>query len=387
MTELASTPSPASRFTNVFKVAPGAVRAPAASPLLRADIRSLTGMQKEAVVSGGPGGGAWRLVCDEGPYLNGTDLAPFPLGFFAAGQMFTLLAEILQAVRARGLALRSLSLAQDNRYTMTGSFLRGDAIGTALAPDILLRLDSDAPADALAGALRAAAGRAAGLVLLRAPVPGKFTLVHNGRSVALGGAAPADQAVSDPALAFDNLRPADGGYLADSITRTAEANIMHGVTGGAGSSLQAVQNRTLHVQGEARWIAGRLLQADVGLVQPIGSRFRFHADDPVSEGGLGIAPSPLDHLAAGIGFCFMTQLGRYAHIKKHRVRSYRVAQLSGHGPAPRIETHAFLESEEADAVAEDLLATGERTCFLHAALRAALVPALRAGLNGAPLAL
>ena len=49
----------------------------------RTAARALEGMQKEAVVTCANTGTAWRMLCDEGPWLNGTDLAPFPLGFSA----------------------------------------------------------------------------------------------------------------------------------------------------------------------------------------------------------------------------------------------------------------------------------------------------------------
>lgn len=46
--------------------------------------RCLEGMQKEALVRVGESP-PWRMVSDEGPYLEGTDLAPFPLAFFTPG--------------------------------------------------------------------------------------------------------------------------------------------------------------------------------------------------------------------------------------------------------------------------------------------------------------
>jgi len=56
--------------------------------------RALSGMQKEAVVGQRPSGPAWRMVSDEGPYLQGSDLAPFPLAFFASGMALSLLSEV-----------------------------------------------------------------------------------------------------------------------------------------------------------------------------------------------------------------------------------------------------------------------------------------------------
>ena len=67
---------------------------------LRTTARALEGMQKEAVVAGGINGTAWRFVCDEGPYLKGTDLAPFPLGFFCAGMVSCYMTELVRAASA-----------------------------------------------------------------------------------------------------------------------------------------------------------------------------------------------------------------------------------------------------------------------------------------------
>lgn len=50
---------------------------------IRTFARALEGLQKVALVQ--TGDRTWHMVCDEGPYLNGTDLAPFPLAFFATG--------------------------------------------------------------------------------------------------------------------------------------------------------------------------------------------------------------------------------------------------------------------------------------------------------------
>ncbi|MEM8540983.1 MAG: OsmC family peroxiredoxin, partial [Pseudomonadota bacterium] len=48
---------------------------------LRTWVRSLSGFQKEALIRSAKTGETWRLVSDEGPYLNGYDAAPCPLAF------------------------------------------------------------------------------------------------------------------------------------------------------------------------------------------------------------------------------------------------------------------------------------------------------------------
>jgi len=365
-----------------FKASRTEPPAPGGAGLRRVAVHALAGMQKEALISGGVGG-AWRLLCDEGPYLNGTDLAPFPLGYFAAGQLCSFATAILGATAECGLSLRSLALRQANRYTMQGSFLRGDAVGGAIPPEVTVALETSADPKDVAGLLRAATAICPALVLLRQPVVAAFTLEHNGRPVPFG--AMDEVRVSDPAGELRSIRPARSEPLPQLIAKLAAAEIVAGVPGGAGSSLQAVQNRTLHIEGEARRLDDYRLQADVGLAQPIGSRFRILGQGLPAQADAGLAPDPMDYLAAGIAFCFMTQLGRYAHIKKFSLRAYRLLQVTRLAPQPSISTHVFIESDLDDAVAADLVRTGERTCFLHAALRSLLEPVVRAELNGAPL--
>ncbi|GIX16011.1 MAG: hypothetical protein KatS3mg119_0197 [Rhodothalassiaceae bacterium] len=65
--------------------------------------RALAGMQKHALVDTGEGA-AWSFFCDEGPYLDGTDLAPFPLAFFAAGGALSLARALMDRLAAEGIA-------------------------------------------------------------------------------------------------------------------------------------------------------------------------------------------------------------------------------------------------------------------------------------------
>jgi len=123
----------------------------------RTDVRALTGMQKEAVVW--PLGGdrrGWRMFSDEGPYLNGTDLAPFPLGFFSAGLQFSFLENLAERARARGIRIESLESIQDTWYTMTGSALRGDMTGGAKPVDLLVKIRAEASPETVANLVREA---------------------------------------------------------------------------------------------------------------------------------------------------------------------------------------------------------------------------------------
>ena len=356
--------------------------------------RSLEGMQKEALVLGG-GSAAWRMMSDEGPYLEGTDLAPFPLAFFAAGMQFSFLSRLARLAGREGVLFRSARLAQDNFYSMEGSFLRGDARGGARAAELALGLEADAAPAAIARLVELAHRSHPAHAVMRDPLENTFALDLNGRALPLEGLRPSPRRSStDPRRTLEDLKPADSTeYLSAAIEKVAEARVVHGVEGGAGTSLQPEQKRTLHIHGEARLLGALRMETTVQLFKPIGSTFRFLSDESPDSGGAGMAPPPLAYLCAGVAFCYLTQLGRYAHIARLPLDSYAVSQLttfregdSSPSSASPFDTQVFLDGELTESEARDLARTGERTCFLHASMRGEFPSRLTAELNGSPLA-
>lgn len=383
-----------------FKVADDAPRASvdAADPhrTFQVEVRSLEGMQKEAIVRQlAPAGPTWRMACDEGPYLNGTDLAPFPLAFFAAGLHFCYLEQLVRLCRTEGIALKGLSSGQDTRYTMRGSALRGDMTGGGVPVDldVAIEADADLSADAAGRLVARALALSPGHAVMRDLFENTFALQLNGGAVAVGDQAASPNALyPDPLPGFDAVRATGADqYRADLVTKTDTVEVKHGVTGGAGSSLTAEQKRTLHVRSDATLGDDGLLVSDIRLFQPLGSSFRFLAD---AAGG-DTAPPPLAYLSAGLGFCYMTQLGRYAHITKQKVRSTRIVQVNGYtqpgtdgetAGAAAVDTHVYFDADESDDVARKSVQMGEQTCFLHASMSAAHPTVVTASLNGQKIA-
>jgi uncharacterized OsmC-like protein len=357
-------------------------RSATATTAVRVEIRALDGMQKEAIVTPlEPGGSAWRMVSDEGPYLNGTDLAPFPLAFFTAGQQLCLMSELLRLAAARDVELHALAVGHDNRYTMSGSMLRGDMTGGALPAETVVALTADASAREIARLVRDAASASPGQAVMRDVLANRFSLTCNGRDVAVEGVCQSAARAADPTDHLAALAPADpGSYRSGIMTKSHAVEATHGVAGGVGSSLKPELGRTL-------------LETTIQLFQPLGSSFTLLSDLPVSSGGGDAAPPPLAYLAAGVGFCFMTQLGRYAHITQETYRGVRICQdsrfrwIGDRATADPIDTHVFLETPEGEPAARRLVTMGEQTCFLHAAMRAARPSTVRLELNGSPVAL
>src|SRR5690606_11214884 len=110
---------------------------------------------------------------------------------------------------------------------------------------------------------------------------------------------------------FDELQPQTTVFPDNIIAKNASADTVFGVEGGAGSSLQSDQKRTLHIRGICTLQKDGVKHIQVQLFKPIGSMFEFLSDDSPALGGSGRAPSGLDYLSAGLAFCYMTQIGRY----------------------------------------------------------------------------
>ena len=384
----------------VFSVAGDGEVAPdqADRVVVHAEVRCLEGRQKEACIRVGSGR-TWRMVSDEGPYLNGTDLAPFPLAFFTAGMQFSFLSQLLQGARARSIVMRSVTQSQDNFYSMEGSFLRGDATGGAMPARVEVDIESDADPDVVVRLVEMASASSGAQALVRDTLTNVFALTHNGRLCDVDGLA-TSRSTHDSAPSFEGATPDTAHPGSDDIiTKVQEAEKVRGVEGGAGSSLKAEQKRTLHVHGEARVTDGMAMETDIQLFKPIGSSFRFLCDEIPANGGAESAPPPLAYVSAGVGFCYMTQLGRYAHILGKDLASYSLIQENGFAfegsaaqgnwsvTAEPTDTYVFIDSDEADKVAGDFVRTGERTCFLHAAMRGQHSSEIGLRLNGLDVAL
>ena len=119
--------------------------------------------------------------------------------------------------------------------------------------------------------------------------------------------------------------------------------------------LKSDQKRTVHVHSVGRLREDGLKEISVQCIQPAGSRFVFLSDDSADAGGDERAPNGLTYLSAGVAFCFMTQLGRYAQIAKQDLQAYRIVQDTTFGlcrdydpSALPVETLVCLEIGEDD---------------------------------------
>lgn len=341
--------------------------------------RSLHGMQKEAVVGSARTGAFWRLASDEGPYLRGFDSAPCPLAFFTTGLVASCMNEIVALAAARGIELDDIVLQLDNFYAMTGSAPQRTMRAEAYAPRLVAGIASRASEPALTELLHDAVTASPLQALVRKPLTSRFALTVNGRP---DGTMGTDLAGADgfPPRGFDGLRPAtrDIDDL-PVVAKLAAVELVHGAAGGFATSLAPTQDRRLHIRGTCRLMPDGTREITQELFSPLGSTWRFLCDEAPGNGGAGRAPDAATYVAAGIGFCFMTQIGRYAYILRREPGDYRILQrlqlskgASGRGDCEPVETHLFIDKMADDGFPGELLAMGEQTCFLHALCRSAL---------------
>jgi hypothetical protein len=355
--------------------------------VIKVEARQMAGHQKEAVVTEGEDGSAWRLTSDEGRHLRGTDLAPFPLGFFNAGMQSDLFGRIRTRAASGNIALDDVAIRVTNHYWLTGSFIHGTGEGHAEAPDIEVGIQSVASTDTITALVAAAMNASPAIALLRTPLLGNtFALYINGRRRQVAGVANSASAdAGDPYRVHAHApRPLDANARRDLIEKTDR--VEQGTPEPASPTVTNKLIRNIHGEGKPLDRDG-MYEVDTWLGMPGTSHFRLVSD----EGAANAAPCGLAVLSAGIAFCYMTQLSRYIENMKMNIRGVRLVQFNPYvaglnAAAEPIDTHLFLNGDAPEETHLQLLSIAARTCYLHAASKTATEPTLRIIHNGRDVA-
>ena len=344
--------------------------------------------QKEAVVTEGLNGSAWRMVSDEGVHIKGDDLAPFPLGFFNAGLQADLGNRLGALAHAQGIELQKLVLQCRTGYSMSGSFFRGDGVGYAEPANIDVAIQSNAPREHIAALVAAAVQASPALAAMRTPVENTFALYVNGRRQALATLPDADGIdADDPLKTYRNVPAplADDHTERNLIVKTGQKRA--GTPTLTAPAATPTQRIVREVAGTCNVAADGLTRTDVALQLPGMSHFALTTDESEADR----APCGLSLLSAGIAFCYMTQLSRYIDYMQYKIRNVRLVQFNPYafdgstGGVQPVVTHLFLHGEEPAETQEHFMRVSAVTCFLHATLRSALEPRVTVTLNGARL--
>lgn len=347
----------------------------AGTDVFRVEARQLAGHQKEAIVTQGTGS-AWRLVSDEGSTLQGTDLAPFPLGFFNAGVQADVGRRLRQEAERQGVVLDAVRVQLVNAYGFTGSFILGTGEGQAAAPEFEFSIASTASLEQLRSLVQAALQASPAIALLRVAMAGNpFALYINGRRRRVGGVAECtgDDAVDPYRVHGTAPRPLEQA-VADLVTKLPPGTFRPNPSASARPKAQLAWN----VFGQGMLHSDGMYETDTWLDLPNSSHFRICTD----ESGADRGPSGLALVSAAIAFCYMTQLSRYidgmkmniGHVRLVQTNAWHAASTSRAGP---IETHLFLNGEAPEETHQRLLTIAARTCYLHAAARSALEPLVK----------
>ena len=332
--------------------------------------------QKEALAADTAGGALWRLTSDEGAMLGGSDLAPFPLAYWNGGLQLDLVERMHALARSRGLPVTLIETALTNRYAFDGSFYRGDGQGSAQPALARVRVDGGVTLKQAQELARDALATSPAHAAMAQALTNTFALYVNNRRVPVTGVPPSTAAdLDDPFRKYTGApQPlANAGAAQVLISKLQAAPSSTPV-----AAMPAAQRVEFSIGGTCVWTANEAQGRAVSVIERPGST-------PYALVGGGAyansAPSGLAYMAAGIAFCYMTQLVRYVEYLKYKVRAIRLAQTVPWraGTAPSfgpVDTHLYLVSEEPDEVNQRLLAIAANTCYLHAALGSALTTQL-----------
>ncbi len=340
------------------------------------EARQLHHHQKEAVVACSHTGDEWRFTSDEGGHLKGTDLAPFPLGYFNAGMHGDIIQWILQVAKDKAIEISSIELSVINHYWLTGSFVLGTGHGHSEPPDIKVSIQSSATSEQINGLVHEALQKSAVISYLNQGLHNTFAIYANGRRrtvIDLNDSLASD--IEDPfKVRLTAPSPAVGYVTNDAIHKLTTKVDGEVVLASASPTGKVLRN----IHGKSKWVAGAsTIDVDTYLELAGASHFNFKVS--VLESNRQY-PSGFALLCAGITFCFMTQLSRYIENMKMPIAGLRVVQDSsyqiqnGHAVASPLDTHLFINGTADDATCTTLLSVSERTCYLHATAITALIP-------------
>ena len=318
-------------------------------------------------------GDTWRFVSDEGPYLNGHDAACCPLAFLSCGMVASFMNEIMALAEQQGVEIHKLKLIQDNYYTMKGSMMKRTMVGGAENIELQVEIDCDLGDIALNEFLVNATYASPLNGLMRGQIESLFKLSKNGSELTTADALELGGVIlPDPGDHFAKAKPAEAANgLMSKVGSTPKKEVSGGTATNA-SSLSDEQNRRLNIGAVAELREDGIKQIQQMQYSPYGTSFMLLSSED------GRAPDANTLISAGIGFCFMTQFGRFVSMLKLDLPDYRIVQdthfsLGGAsggtgkaGNADPIETHVYLETSESDATAQEMLDISEKTCFLHA---------------------
>jgi uncharacterized OsmC-like protein len=352
--------------------------------------RQMDILQKESIgYEGDLNSTSFRLTSDEGKHLNGTDLAPFPLGFFNASIHGDIVGAVMKLSKSKGLKIDNIDCEVLNSYYLTGSFVKGDGKGHAEPTTIKLDITTSENHDDINNLILKASKMTPVLAGLRTPLKNTFALYANGRRKDLSNLNESSKNDAEDPYQQYKVEPSPSksdNYSDRMIVKTGEvsAGTVEPVDGYNVPKSQDGNAENPKFNKIIRTIVGKsstnanskIVEVDTVLGLPGMTHFVISSD---IDGN--IAPSPVNVMGAAISFCFLTQTHRYIHHQKFAIEGLRMSQYAtfkensnGTVEMMPLDTHLYMNGTAPDEQNEKLIDMSERTCYLHATLCEALEP-------------
>ena len=359
--------------------------------------RQMALLQKETIgYEGDLNSNSWRLTSDEGKHLNGTDLAPFPLGFFNASIHGDIVGRIFKTALKEKISIDEIKCEVKNSYYLTGSFVKGDGVGHAEPTQINLEIKSSEDKSKIKELINKSSKSSPVLTALRTPLKNTFSLIANGRKKNLSSLN--ESSLNNPEDPYNYYKkqpsPNKTEKFSDRmIIKTGQVSEgkVEPVDGYNVSKSSENATENTNFNKIIRTIVGRsttkasdnIIEVDTVLGLPGMTHFVISMD----INGV-IAPSPVNIMGAAISFCFLTQTHRYIHHQKFNIEGLRMSQYAtfkensdGSIEMLPLDTHLFVNGTASDEHNEKLIDMSEKTCYLHATLSNALEPNININFN------
>ncbi len=352
--------------------------------------RQMALLQKETIgYEGDLNSHSWRLTSDEGGHLKGSDLAPFPLGFFNASIHGDVVGRILKTAKKESIIIDEIKCEVKNSYYLTGSFVKGDGKGHAEPTEINLEIKSPENKSKIERLVNSCTKKSPVLTALRTPLKNTFSLIANGRRKKLSNLNESEKNNPEDPYQFYTKQPSPNEketYSKRMILKTGKVSDgkIEPVDGYNVSASSGDVPGNENFNKIIRTIVGNsctkanddTVEVDTVLGLPGMSHFIISMDINGVK-----APSPVNIMGAAISFCFLTQTHRYIHHQKFNIEGLRMSQYitfkeSSNGSLDilPLDTHLFVNGTASDEDNEKLIDMSERTCYLHATLAGNLDP-------------
>ena len=352
--------------------------------------RQMALLQKETIgYEGDLNSHSWRLTSDEVGHLKGSDLAPFPLGFFNASIHGDVVGRILKTAKKESIIIDEIKCEVKNSYYLTGSFVKGDGKGHAEPTEINLEIKSSENKSKIERLVNSCTKKSPVLKALRTSLKNTFSLIANGRRKKLSNLNESEKNTPEDPYQFYTKQPSPNEketYSKRMILKTGKVSDgkIEPVDGYNVSASSGDVPGNENFNKIIRTIVGNsctkanddTVEVDTVLGLPGMSHFIISMDINGVK-----APSPVNIMGAAISFCFLTQTHRYIHHQKFNIEGLRMSQYitfkeSSNGSLDilPLDTHLFVNGTASDEDNEKLIDMSERTCYLHATLAGNLDP-------------